>query len=182
MSRIRFATIRALFESFPEALRNIGAEPTDEPPIAFLERLAAEGKPDHAMAVCAYLLPRREAVWWGCASVRTLLADKLPGDIAALLAAEAWVQQPTEENRQAALAIGDDAASNEPLTWLALAAGWSSGTFAPTPFLIPAYMTGRGIRIALLISGRLARVDERTRRLQACIAEGMRLAKCEARN
>ena len=26
MSRIRFATIRALFESFPEALQNIGAD------------------------------------------------------------------------------------------------------------------------------------------------------------
>jgi len=32
MSRIRFATVRALFESFPEALRNIGAAPTDERP------------------------------------------------------------------------------------------------------------------------------------------------------
>ena len=180
MNRIRFATVRSLFESFPEALQNIGAEPTDEPPIAFLDRLAAEGKPDHAMTMCAYLLPRREAVWWGCASVRTLLADKLPDDIAALLAAEAWVLQPTEENRQAALAIGDGAASNEPLTWLALAAGWSSGTFAPTPLPIPAYMTGRGIRIALLISGRIARGDERTRRLQACLAEGVRLAKSEA--
>lgn len=179
MSRIRFATIRSLFESFPEALQNIGAAPTDEPPIAFLERLAAEGKPDHAMAVCAYLLPRREAVWWGCASARTLLADKLPGDLAALLAAEAWVQQPTEENRQAALAIGNEAASNAPLTWLALAAGWSSGTFAPTPLPMPAYMTGRGVRIALLISGRLASLPERPGRLQACIAEGMRLAKSE---
>jgi hypothetical protein len=180
MSRIRFATIRALFESFPEALRNIGAEPTDEPPIAFVKRLAAQGKPDHAMAVCAYLLPRREAVWWGCTSVRTLLADKLPGDIAALLAAEAWVQQPTEENRRAALAIGNDAASNEPLTWLALAAGWSSGTFAPTPLPVPAYMTGRGVRIALLITSRVASVPERPSRLQACVAEGMRLAKSES--
>ena len=177
MSRIRFATIRSLFESFPEALQNIRAAPTDEPPIAFLERLAAGGKPDHAVAVCAYLLPRREAVWWGCASARTLLADKLPGDLAALLAAEAWVQQPTEENRQAALAIGNEAASSEPLTWLALAAGWSSGTFAPTPLPIPAFMTGRGIRIALLICGRIASPPERLNRLQACVVEGMRLAK-----
>jgi uncharacterized protein DUF6931 len=180
MSRIRFATVRALFESFPEALKNIGAEPTDEPPIAFLARLAAEGKADHAVAVCAYLLPRREAVWWGCASVRTMLGDRLPKDIAGLVAAETWVQEPTEANRQAALAIGDKAASNEPLTWLALAAGWSSGTFASTPLPMPAYMTARAVRIALLISGRIANLPERASRLQACIVEGTRLAKSES--
>ena len=75
---------------------------------------------------------------------------------------------------------GNDAASNEPLTWLALAAGWSSGTFAPTPLPIPAYMTGRGVRIALQISGRIASLPERPSRLQACVAEGMRLAKSES--
>jgi hypothetical protein len=41
-------------------------------------------------------------------------------------------------------------------------------------------MTARGIRIALLISGRIARADERTDRLRTCLAEGMRLATCES--
>jgi hypothetical protein len=177
MSRIRFATIRALFESFPEALRNIGAEPTDESPVAFLKRLAAEGKPDHANSVCAYLLPRREAVWWGCQSARRLLGDQARSDTAELKAAEAWVREPTEENRQAALDIGTRAASNEPLTWLALAAGWSSGTFASTPFPVPAHMTARAVYVALLICSRIANANERLVRLQTCIAEGIRLAE-----
>jgi hypothetical protein len=177
MSRIRFATIRALFESFPEALRNIGAEPTDEPPVTFLKRLAAEGKPDHANSVCAYLLPRREAVWWGCESVRRLLGDRSRSDTAELKAAETWVREPTEENRRAALDIGTKAASNEPLTWLALAAGWSSGTFASTPFPVPAHMTARAVYVALLICSRIASANERMARLQTCIAEGIRLAE-----
>jgi hypothetical protein len=177
MSRIRFATIRALSESFPEALDNIGAVPTDEHPIAFLKRLAAERKFDHAVAVCAYLLPRREAVWWGCLSARTLLGNNVQTDNAPLLAAEAWVQQPTEENRQTALDIGTKADSNAALTWLALAAGWSSGTFAPTPIPVPAYMTARGIRVALLISSRSVSLPERPKRLQFCLAEGLRLAE-----
>jgi hypothetical protein len=177
MNRIRFATVRALFESFPEALQNIGAEPTDEPPIAFLKRLAAAGKPDHAVGVCAYVLPRREAVWWGCTSARTLVADKLPTDPVGLLLAEAWVREPTEQNRRIALDFGTGAASNEPLTWLALAAGWSSGTLASTPFPVPAYMTARAVRVALLISSRIAGVHERASRLQTCIAEGIRLAE-----
>lgn len=177
MSRVRFATIRALFESFPEALQNIGAEPTDEHPIAFLKRLAADGKLEHAVSVCAYLLPRREAVWWGCYSARTLLGEGSRTDSAPLLAAEAWVQQPTEENRRAALDIGTRADSNAPLTWLALAAGWSSGTFAPTPIPVPAYMTSRSVRVSLLLCIRSPGLQERPRRLQLCLAEGIRLAE-----
>ena len=177
MSRIRFATIRALSESFPEALENIGAEPTDELPIAFLNRHAAAGKPDQAIEVCAYLLPRREAVWWGCASARTLLGGRLQGDTAGLVAAEAWVQEPSEENRQRALDVGTNAASNEPLTWLALAAGWSSGTFPPTPFPVPPYMTSRAVRISLLIGMRQANHVERPKLLQSCLDEGIRLAE-----
>ncbi|MBV9566289.1 MAG: hypothetical protein JOY90_38475 [Bradyrhizobium sp.] len=177
MSRIRFATIRALFDSFPEALQNIGAEPTDESPVPFLRKLAAEGKPEDAVAVCAYLLPRREAVWWGCASARTLLGDKLQDDAAALAAAEAWVREPTDENRRAALDTGTKAASKEPLTWLALAAGWSSGTFASTPFPVPAYMTSRAVRISLLISIRRAASDARPKLLQSCLARGIELAE-----
>jgi hypothetical protein len=176
MNRIRFASIRALFESFPEALENIRVEPTDEPPVAFLTRLAAAGKPDHAVEVCAYLLPRREAVWWGCASVRSLLGGRL-GDTAGLVAAEAWVQEPSEENRLAALDIGTKGASNEPLTWLALAAGWSSGTFAPTPFPIPPFMTSRAVRISLLISMQNVTPEERPKLLQSCLAQGIRLAE-----
>ena len=98
-------------------------------------------------------------------------------DSAPLLAAEAWVQQPTEENRQTALDIGNKADSNAPLTWLALAAGWSSGTFAPTPIPVPAYMTARGVRVALLISSRSVSLPERPKRLQFCLAEGLRLAE-----
>jgi hypothetical protein len=177
MSRIRFATIRALFESFPEALQHVGAAPTDEPPIAFLKRLAAEGRPDHANAVCAYLLPRREAVWWGCESARTLLGDRSRSETTELAAAEAWVREPTEENRRAALDVGTKADTNQPMTWLALAAGWSSGTLASTPFPVPAQMTARAVHVALLICSRIANVKERPRRLQLCIAEGIRLAE-----
>ena len=96
---------------------------------------------------------------------------------AALQAAEKWVADPSEENRRAALDIGTKAASNEPLTWLALAAGWSSGTFASTPFPVPAHMTARAVYVALLICSRIASANERMARLQTCIAEGIRLAE-----
>jgi hypothetical protein len=180
MSRIRFATVQSLFESFPEALENIGVAPTDEPPVAFVRRLAAQGKPDEALEVFAYLLPRREAVWWACASVRKLLGDGLPTDTSGLTAAEAWVQEPSEENRQRALDIGDEAPSREPLTWLAWAVGWSSGTFPGTPFPYQPFMTLRAVRIALLISMRELDDQQRPKLLQSCLAEGLQLAEPES--
>jgi hypothetical protein len=35
-ARVRFATTRALFETFPDLRKKIGAEPTDQCPIGFL--------------------------------------------------------------------------------------------------------------------------------------------------
>jgi hypothetical protein len=177
MSRIHFATIRALFETSPEALENIRVEPTDESPVVFVNRLVAQEKPDEALEVFAYLLPRREAVWWGCASVRRLLGGRLPSDTTRLAAAEAWVQDPSEENRLAALELGNSAPDKEPLTWLAWAAGWSSGTFPETPFPYPPFMTSRAVRIALLISMRGLEGEERKKLLQSCLSEGIRLAE-----
>jgi hypothetical protein len=176
MSRIRFATTQALFETFPEALENIRAEPTDEPPVVFLNRLAAQGKCDQAIEVCAYLLPRREAVWWGCASLRTFLGGGL-GDASGLAAAEAWVRDPSEENRQIALEVGTRGPSHEPHILLALAAGWSSGTFRGTPFPFPPFMTSRGVRKALLLGMRSFAVEEQQRLLHSCLSEGIRLAE-----
>lgn len=177
MSRIRFATVRALHESFPEALANIGADPSDEHPIAFLRRLAAQRQFDHAISICAYLLPRREAVWWGCLSARILLADTLPLDAGSLVAAEAWARQPSEGNRQVALDVGSRSDRNAPLTWLALGAGWSSGNFVPTPVPVPPFMTARAVRAALLTALRGVPVGELPRRLQACVMEGIRIAE-----
>src|SRR3982074_3174584 len=176
MSRSRFATMRALSESFPEALENIRVEPTDEPPIAFLNRLVAAGKPDQAIEVCAYLLPRREAVWWGCASARTLLGGGLCAPTGRVAAEAGW-GDPSGENRQRALDIGTKGPSHEPVTLLALAAGWSSGTFSGTPFPFPPFMTSRGIRMALLISMQSVEPEKRERLLQSCLAEGIRLAE-----
>ena len=51
-----------------------------------------------------------------------------------LLAAEAWVQQPESERREAALKIGTRGDSNDPLTWIALAAGWAGNLFLGRTF------------------------------------------------
>jgi hypothetical protein len=179
MSRVRFATARALYETFPEVSDKIGVAPTDQFPIEFLNDLTSKGRLDEAVAFCAYLLPRREAVWWACSCARASLGE-IPKDRSeCLLAAEAWVYDPDDEHRKTALEVGTRSDSNDPLTWLALAAGWSGGLLAALPSLpvpVPTYMTARAARIAVLLS--VAKTGKnRPGRLQACIADGIKLAE-----
>jgi hypothetical protein len=178
MSRVRFATARALFETYPKSIINIAAAPTDESPLVFLKKLSAERKFEDAVTFCAHLLPRREAVWWACGCARTLLGDIARARAGCLLAAEAWVYEPDEEHRQAALEAGMQGDSNDPLTWLALGAGWSGGMLSNSTVPVPTYMTARAARIAVLLGSHFfARKSELPARLQACIAEGIKLAE-----
>jgi hypothetical protein len=180
MSLVRFATAEAVFETFPELSQKIGAKPSDRSPLDFLRSLIGAGKFEDAVTFCAYLLPRREAVWWACRSARAA-----PGQIAdertpALLAAEAWVRDPDDEHRQAALEVGNKGDCDDPLTWVALAAGWAGGFLVSKPYqpiAMPQYMTARATRTAILISALSANWTQRPAYLQACIAEGVRLAE-----
>src|ERR1700733_896257 len=131
MSGIRFATARALFETFPQSITKLAVAPTDESPVIFLKSLLAREKFDDAVTFCAYLLPRREAVWWACRTVRALSESSAKS--AGLMAAEAWVQQPETDRRLAALDIATKGDPNDPTTFLAFAAGWSGGALYPHP-------------------------------------------------
>ncbi len=153
MSRVRFATALALYEAFPEVSPKIGTAPTDRSPIEFLKKLSSDGKLPDAVTFCAYLLPRREAVWWACGCARALLGDIARDRAAGLMAAEAWVYEPDDKHRQAALEIGTEGDRNDPLTWLALAAGWSGGFLTSPPNTqnpVPPTMSARAARLAAL--------------------------------
>jgi hypothetical protein len=176
MPGLRFPTARALFDAFPEVSQKISAAPTEQSPIHFLKALSSADQLPDAVTFCAYLLPRRDAVWWACKSVRALSGQIAPDLAAGLLAAEAWVYEPDDEHRQGALELGTNGDIKHPTTWLALAAGWSGGSLAsraPTP----PYMTSRAVRVAVLTSvPRIAR-PERDARLRDCITAGIKLAE-----
>ncbi len=179
MSRLRFATARALYETFPPAVTRLKVAASDDSPLAFLKDLSNREKLEDAVTFCAYLLPRREAVWWACASARSFLGAIEPARAQALNAAEAWVREPDEAHRLAALGVGSRGDPNDAPTWLALAAGWAGGTLngdAKPPVPAPQYLTPRAARIAILLGAQRTAPVERTARLRACIAEGMKLA------
>ena len=180
MSLVRFATAQALFETFPELSEKIRAEPSEQFPTEFLQTLVVAGQIEDAVTFCAYLLPRREAVWWACGCARTPLGDVAEDRAAGLLAAEAWVKEPDEERRQAALEVGTKGHCDDPLTWVALAAGWAGGFLVSGPHRsipMPPYMTARATRTAILISALSVNRDRRPAFLESCIAEGKRLAE-----
>lgn len=172
----RFVTARALFEEFPTLPQAVKIAPSDEEPVAFVRGLLAAGKLREASAVCAYLLPKREAVWWVCHCLRAR-SDIIPANDPALLAAEAWAREPTEEARDVAAQWGKAADQQAPTTWAAHAAGFSSGNLAVLPegpIRVPPHLTAESARVAILLAECKLEPDAVADFLRACIAAAMR--------
>jgi hypothetical protein len=102
------------------------------PPLQFVERLLEAGQYVDAFDFLAHALPKREAVWWACLSVRHAQGAALPPrEVAALKAAVEWVLQPGESQRRAAQAAGEAADFGTPAGCAALAVYGSGGSLTP---------------------------------------------------
>jgi hypothetical protein len=176
-SRIRFATARNVFEAFPD-LRDAAPAPSDDAaPLDYARRLLASRRPADAIVFLAYLLPRREAVWWARQCVGSMLGPR--ADDAALRAAEAWVRAPDEENRLSALEIGGASDQHVPTTWLALAAAWSGGSMlAPDkqPMPAPIWACAKAVSAAVVLAACSGDPLAMASRINACAEAGMRFA------
>jgi hypothetical protein len=182
MPEVRFATAQALFDSFPMASSRIGVPPTDEPSLVFLRGLVSQQKLEDALSFCAYLLGRREAVWWACRSVRRIMGTVPDADMDALQAAEAWVRNPEPELRQAAQEAATRADQNSAAAWTALAAAWSGGALVmghAAPIAPPPELTPHAAVVAILLAARYLSPDERAAQFRICIEEGTTLAESE---
>ncbi len=181
MARLRFETAHDLLEAFPEAKERLRIEFPNEPSLQYLAELS-ERSPDAAVGFCAYLLPRREAVWWGCQSVRALSAPATQQEHTCLKAAEDWLKDPEEDLRIAALQTGQSGDHQQAATWLALAAGWAGNTmpFADKTVAVPPDQTAKATRAAILIAASKCEPKQREQMLKDCLREGQRLAAGEA--
>jgi hypothetical protein len=154
MERIRFATAQDVFESFETAAEDVGVASTAEPPLDFLNRILSEKQQLAALSFCAYLLPRRECVWWACQSVRYIQKSAIDAaNEEALLAAESWVREPGEARRKLALRVAMNMKSHGPGHLCALAAAWSGGPMfldESNPVMAEPHLTARSARGAVL--------------------------------
>ena len=73
----------------------------------------------------AVALPAREAVWWSCLAARDLVGE---ASAPPLEAAEAWVHEPNDDNRDAAQYAAQDAEIDDDTPLCALAALYADGT------------------------------------------------------
>jgi hypothetical protein len=101
----------------------------DMTPAQFVETLIEAGQYVDAYDFLAHALPKREAIWWACLSVRHALGAALPPkQFAALKAAVEWVLEPDEPKRRAAQAAGEAADFATPAGCAALAVYGSGGS------------------------------------------------------
>jgi hypothetical protein len=174
----RFHTVRDLYESFASAAGDVGAPCSEMPALSFLEEALAAEAFSTALSFSAYLLPRREAVWWGAYSLRRMMR-RVPGEHA-LDAAEAWVRRPEEPERREALRVGLESDGCLPATWIALAAGWSGGSLVPPQAgHVAAWpiQTPKAVRAALMIVLSQMPEELRGRLFSPCIRHALALAR-----
>jgi hypothetical protein len=175
MTKLRFTTALEVFEAFPAARQLIAAAPERAHPIAFLTRLAASGTARDALGFAAFILPRREAVWWAVQTLKIMLPEAAsdPG----LKAAEVWVREPGDATRQAALAAGESGDNEAPGSWAALAAGYSGGSMvASHPVPTPPDLTAKAVRIGVLLAWGRVPATRREAVLRSSIEACIRLA------
>ncbi len=121
------------FELQEEAKAYLSKEPVPE---RFVERLVRAKLYADATRFLAYGLPKRHTIWWASLCVRIVpvcFGDPISAE--ALSAAEAWVKDPSELNREAALSSGGKhnfEMPGAPAAWTAMAAGWSGGASMTT--------------------------------------------------
>jgi hypothetical protein len=131
-------------------------QPADDASALFA-RLASAGLHVEALKVAAAALPKREAVWMAARCVQELHGAGAPAvQSAALEAARAWAQDPSDANRRAASAASEKAGLDQAFGCVAIAAFLSEGSLGPpdVPPIPPAahlcgLSVGLGIEIAL---------------------------------
>ena len=175
---LRFNTDRALFVAFPTARAEVGIEPRDLDPPTVARDLLVAGKLYEAVTLCAYLLSRRDAVVWGCSSLRKFHSDPRGIATPCLKAAEDWIARSSEANQSAAREAGAAGDDEEASSWMARAAGWSGGMLGPYfPVPVPPHLTAVGVSVGLKLALHYLRPEERLARGRACVEDALRMAE-----
>ncbi len=152
-----------------ESISLLQAEQTPE---AFWRALVEHKRVEDAVRLLSALLSKRAAVWWAYRCVQDILSDTLSADDkAALDAALVWLNEPTDENRRAAMAAAEITEFHSSPSWVAAAAFWSEGSIAPAdlPDVPPdELLTSQGVSAALLMAatqGDAAKIGDRFQRI-----------------
>src|SRR5271157_934157 len=110
-----------------------------------------------ALRLVAYLLPKREAIGWGCLCVRHILASQKDQPLPEVqVAAERWVSAPHEENRWAAKRTADQEKPKTASGLLAMAVFFAGPSMAPPNLQAvppPDHATSEMVANAVVLAG-----------------------------
>lgn len=168
------------FELQEEAKPHLNGEPA---PHEFVDRLVQAKLLVDAVRFITYGLPERQSVRWACLCVRSVSAcygDQISAE--ALQAAEAWVKNPVETNREAALEIGGKhkfEMPTAPAGWTAMAAGWSGGSAKAVDENVPAsleHLTAHAASGAIMLAA-TSEPDRATEMYLKFIETGVQIAQ-----
>ncbi|MGO8788426.1 MAG: DUF6931 family protein [Terriglobia bacterium] len=110
-----------------------------------------------AIRLVAYLLPKREAIGWGCLCMRHILTSQKDQPLPKVqVAAERWVSAPNEENRWAAKEIADAEDPKTPSGLLAMAVFFAGPSMAPPNLQAvppPEHATSEIVSAAVFLGG-----------------------------
>jgi hypothetical protein len=148
---------------------------------ALFARLAGAGLHVEALKVAAAALPKREAVWMAARCVQELLGAAAPAvQTAALDAARAWAQDPSDANRRAASAASEKAGLDQAFGCVALAAFMSEGSLGPPevpPMPPAAHLCALSAGLALEIALAGIPPPERAKAGARCVAIAREVAE-----
>lgn len=142
--------------------------------------LTVQEKFQDALRLRAYLLEKRQAVWWGCHCMREELDESLPvAQEAAIAAAANWVEHPDEPHRRVAEEKAAETQYSGPGSILALGAFWSDGSLAPegSPDVEPdERLTSQGVTAALVTAAYLGDATKAPDRFRVFLERGKDIA------
>ena len=145
----------------------------------FLELLVGKELFPDAIRLLAFTLPKREAVGWGCLCVRHSLGTENASQISKTqVAAERWVSNPDEGNRQAAKAAVAEDGPESPSDLLALAAFYSGGSVIEPdlePVPPPDHITPELVAGAVMIAAVKTQPEKSAEKYRAFLQKGMAL-------
>ncbi len=146
--------------------------------------LSDAGHMNDATRVLARMLPKRESVWWACQCARQApLLDAPPEVKTALLLAEKWVAEMTEESRLAAGAAAEAAEIGTATGCAAMGAFVSSGSLTPPgapPLAPPPGLTAQYVTASILITALSPNPEQAPAKYRTYLAQGIELFRATA--
>lgn len=155
MTKLRFSTAQQIIDTYPVLRDEFQSAALDANPLEFIKGLVETMQGREALALCAFMLPRREAVAWLCQTLRQHAGKLNASDEHLLQLAEDWVLTPVEKNRNAALHAVMTSGFRTGPAWAAAAAGWSGGSMLEAsehPLPPPAHLTGQAVKMGLVLT------------------------------